>query len=45
MGEEEMRQIAGLLLAALRDREDEARLEAVRAEVEALCAGYPVPGI
>jgi glycine hydroxymethyltransferase len=45
MGEEEMRRIAGLLLAALRDREDEARLEAVRAEVEALCAGYPVPGI
>jgi glycine hydroxymethyltransferase len=45
MGEEEMRRIAGLLLAALRDREDEARLVALRAEVEALCQGYPVPGI
>jgi glycine hydroxymethyltransferase len=45
MGEEEMRRIAGLMLAALRDREDEARLEAVRTEVEALCVGYPVPGI
>jgi glycine hydroxymethyltransferase len=45
MREEEMQRIAGLLLAALRDREDEARLEALRAEVESLCLGFPVPGI
>lgn len=45
MREAEMERIAGLLLEALRQREDEARLAALGAEVEALCAGYPVPGI
>jgi glycine hydroxymethyltransferase len=45
MGEAEMERIAGLLLEALRHREDEARLAALAAEVEALCVGYPVPGI
>jgi glycine hydroxymethyltransferase len=45
MGEAEMERIAGLLLEALRQREDEARLAELAAEVETLCAGYPVPGI
>jgi len=45
MVEAEMGRIAGLLLAALQHREDDARLEALRAEGETLCADYPVPGV
>ena len=45
MREPEMRRIAAWMLEALRHAEDAGRLEALRAEVEAFCAGYPVPGI
>jgi glycine hydroxymethyltransferase len=45
MGASEMEQIAGWMLDALRGHEDAARLEGIRSEVEALCAGFPVPGI
>jgi len=45
MKEPEMRRIAAWMLEALRHREDAERIEALRAEVEACCAGYPVPGL
>jgi glycine hydroxymethyltransferase len=45
MREPEMRRIAAWMLEALRHAEDAERLEALRSEVEAFCAGYPVPGI
>jgi glycine hydroxymethyltransferase len=45
MGEPEMRRIAAWMLEALRHAEDTQQLEALRSEVEAFCAGYPVPGI
>jgi glycine/serine hydroxymethyltransferase len=40
-----MRRIAAWMLEALRHAEDAEGLEALRSEVEAFCAGYPVPGI
>src|SRR5262245_17816186 len=45
MGEAEMRAIGGWMLAALAERKDRARLDAIRAEVEALCGRFPVPGL
>jgi glycine hydroxymethyltransferase len=41
MGPEEMSRIAGLILTALRGRDDEAEVAAVRAEVRELCAAFP----
>lgn len=41
MGAEQMRLIGGLIGRTLRAREDEAEVAAVRAEVRALCAGFP----
>ena len=45
MNEAEMKQLAGWLVKALRNHEDQAVLDAVRAEVEEMCKRYPVPGI
>ncbi|MBW2232007.1 MAG: serine hydroxymethyltransferase [Deltaproteobacteria bacterium] len=45
MGPDEMRRIATWILEALAAREDDARMDAIRAEVEGLCEGFPVPGI
>lgn len=45
MGEEEMRRLAGAMVAALRAPDDEAGLARLRAGVEVLCRGFPVPGI
>ncbi len=45
MGETEMRLIGGWILDALANSQDAARIGAIRAEVEALCAGFPVPGL
>ena len=45
MGEAEMRLIGGWILDALANSQDAARIGAIRAEVEALCAGFPVPGL
>ena len=45
MNEEHMRRIAGWIVATLRDPVDEARIAALRAEVESFCSGFPVPGI
>jgi glycine hydroxymethyltransferase len=42
MGEEEMRQVAGFIARALRGREDEAELNAVREGVVALCDRFPL---
>ncbi len=40
---EDAGRVADLIADALEHRDDETRLEAVRAEVHALCARYPVP--
>ena len=45
MGEAEMQQLAAWMLEALRNHEDAAVLARVKEEVEATCAGFPVPGI
>jgi len=45
MGSQEMVQLADWMLRCLRAPEDSAVLETVRAEVEALCQRFPVPGI
>jgi glycine hydroxymethyltransferase len=45
MKDAEMKQLAGWLVRALRNHEDQAVLKAVRAEVEEMCRRYPVPGI
>jgi glycine hydroxymethyltransferase len=41
MGPDEMRTIASLIGRTLRERTDEARIASIRAEVAALCAGFP----
>ncbi|MCW5936814.1 MAG: serine hydroxymethyltransferase [Fimbriimonadaceae bacterium] len=45
MGEDEMRQIAGWIAAALRDHGDESKLARVKEEVLALCARFPIPSL
>ena len=45
MGASEMQRIAGWMLDALRQRDDEAAIVAIGREVEALCGGFSVPGI
>jgi glycine hydroxymethyltransferase len=45
MGEADMEHIADWILDALRHHEDEARLDALRKEVEAFCSEFPVPGV
>lgn len=45
MGTEEMKLLAGWIDRALRSHEDEAALEAIKNEVEATCAKFPVPGL
>ena len=45
MGEDDMRSIAAWMIAALRSPKDEAGLAKIKAETEALCRRYPVPGI
>ena len=44
-GPEEMRRVGELIVRTLRDREDEAALDAVRVEVKEICARFPVPGL
>jgi glycine hydroxymethyltransferase len=44
-GPEEMRRVGQLMVRALRGREDEAELQAVRREVKEICARFPVPGL
>ena len=45
MGEDDMRRIAGWVTAALRAPKDKGALAKIRAETEAFCRRYPVPGI
>ena len=45
MKEPEMTQLAGWMIRCLQTPEDEAVLNAVKAEVETLCQSFPVPGI
>jgi glycine hydroxymethyltransferase len=45
MDEADMRQIAGWIVGALKVREDPAALAKLKADSEALCRRYPVPGI
>ncbi len=45
MGEDDMRRIAGWIAAVLRAPDDEASTARMKAETEALCRSYPVPGI
>jgi glycine hydroxymethyltransferase len=45
LGRTEMDRLAGWICDALRRPEDTALLEKLRAEVESLCLGYPVPGL
>ncbi|MDQ3492722.1 MAG: serine hydroxymethyltransferase [Chloroflexota bacterium] len=44
-GPDEMRQVGGAIVKALRGRDDPAALEEVRNEVRAICAAFPVPGL
>ncbi|MFI4936865.1 MAG: serine hydroxymethyltransferase, partial [Caulobacterales bacterium] len=45
MDEDDMRRIAGWIVQTLRAPEDEAMLAKTKAQTEALCRSYPVPGI
>ena len=45
MLESEMEALGGFMLEALRDPDDEARLGKLKADVQALCARFPAPGI
>jgi glycine hydroxymethyltransferase len=45
MGEDDMRRIAGWIAAVLRAPDDAAATAKMKAETEALCRSYPVPGI
>jgi glycine hydroxymethyltransferase len=45
MGEADMRRIASWIVGAVRAPEDEAGLQRMKSEAEALCRSYPVPGI
>jgi glycine hydroxymethyltransferase len=45
MGEAEVAQIGRWILDALAARDDAARLETLRREVETLCRFFPVPGL
>ena len=43
LGADEMKKIAGWILAALNNSEDTAKHQAIRAEVADLCSSFPVP--
>ncbi len=45
MGPDEMRRIGRMIVSAIRDREDAAAHNRIRAEVRELVAGFPVPGL
>ena len=45
LGQKEMKILAGWILEALRSHDDEATLRRLKAEVEELCSGFPVPGL
>jgi glycine hydroxymethyltransferase len=45
MGEAEMKQLADLMLRALRAPDDKELLAKLRGETKAICDRFPVPGI
>jgi glycine hydroxymethyltransferase len=45
MKESEMKEIARIMLDAMKHHEDTAKLAALRNETRALCARFPVPGL
>jgi len=45
MGEADMARLAGWMVEALQKRDDTAALARLRAEVEAFCGRFPVPGL
>ena len=45
MMESEMEALGGYMLEALRKPDDESRLASLKADVQALCAAFPAPGI
>jgi len=45
MGQAEMAEIGSWIVDALEGRADAARLQGIRAEVEAMCQRFPVPGL
>ena len=45
MGEPEMKQMASIMLRAMRAPENKAELAKLREETKALCNGFPVPGV
>ena len=45
MGDAEMARLAGWILDALRNHEDDAALARLKRDVEETCSGFPVPGV
>jgi len=45
MREDDLRQLGGWIVTALRNSGDAPHLEALRREVEAYCLRFPVPGL
>jgi len=45
MKEAEMKRLAGWMVGALKNTDDEAKLTSIRGEVEEMCTQFPVPGI
>jgi glycine hydroxymethyltransferase len=44
-GEDEMREIGGLIVKAIQGRDDDAAKQAIRHSVRDMCARFPVPGL
>jgi glycine hydroxymethyltransferase len=44
-GPDEMREVAGLIVNAIAEREDQAALDELAARVRQICARFPVPGL
>lgn len=45
MKENEMKKLAGWMIACLRDPENEENIRSIQTEVDAFCQSFPVPGI
>jgi glycine hydroxymethyltransferase len=41
--EKESAQVAGLMVDALKNAKDQARLDSIHAEIKSLCAQFPIP--
>jgi glycine/serine hydroxymethyltransferase len=45
MGPEEMREIGGLIVEAIEQRDDATALDRLAGRVAAICSRFPVPGL